>query len=48
MFVHDPNYNLDVKLNSRPYHFEPENNQSALMMRIEVKTSLPYFGSKYE
>lgn len=48
MFVHDPTYNLDVKLNSKPYHFEPENNQSSLLMQIEIKTNLPYYGSKNE
>ncbi len=45
MFVHDPIYNLNVKLNSKPYHFEPENNQSSLLMQIEIKTNLPYYGS---
>ena len=49
MFVHDPNYNLDVKLNSKPYHFEHDNNQSSSQLTfIEIKTNLPYYGPKFE
>ncbi len=44
MFVYDPNYNIDVRLNTKHQHFTydiPENKTGQIA--IDVKTNLPWF-----